>query len=325
MVEIVTRKPTKNLPAIGEPARRRVRSAIDLWLAGFASEATRRAYRGEIDAFAAFGAQGDTDTAMAAFLALSDFQAHATVDAWRAAKLEQKLSPASVNRSMSALNSFTASARRHGLTQLRLEARGVKSQAYRDTRGPGLEGVRDMLALAEARPDRHRATRDAAIVMLAFGLGLRRGEIVAIDIADIDLAAGTLAIMGKGRLEKEKLTVPAEVKDALGNWLHYRRATDPAAPVFIGLSRASRGDGRLTGDGLLRIIAGLGERVGIRARPHGLRHAAVTEALNAFGGDFRKVRSFSRHASLETVRKYDDSRADHAGQVSKALAAILKT
>jgi hypothetical protein len=55
----------------------------------------------------------------------------------------------------------------------------------------------------------------------------------------------------------------------------------------------------------------------------GLRHTAITAALDAFNGDYRKTRAFSRHASLDTVRRYDDNRADHAGQVAYALDAIL--
>jgi integrase/recombinase XerC len=54
-----------------------------------------------------------------------------------------------------------------------------------------------------------------------------------------------------------------------------------------------------------------------------LRHTAITAALDAFNGDYRKTRAFSRHASLDTVRRYDDNRADHAGQVAQALDAIL--
>ena len=49
----------------------------------------------------------------------------------------------------------------------------------------------------------------------------------------------------------------------------------------------------------------------------------VTEALNVFSGDYRKVRAFSRHSSLDIVRRYDDNRADHGGQVAAALSAIV--
>jgi integrase/recombinase XerC len=66
----------------------------------------------------------------------------------------------------------------------------------------------------------------------------------------------------------------------------------------------------------------LGGKAGITARPHGLRHTAITAELDSFGGDYRKARAFSRHASLETVRRYDDNRADHAGQVAAVVDGL---
>ena len=68
------------------------------------------------------------------------------------------------------------------------------------------------------------------------------------------------------------------------------------------------------------MVRQLGERAGIRARPHGLRHAAVTAALDAFAGDVRKVAKFSRHRDLNTLTRYDDARRDDAGEVSRRLA-----
>jgi integrase/recombinase XerC len=63
----------------------------------------------------------------------------------------------------------------------------------------------------------------------------------------------------------------------------------------------------------------------VTARPHGLRHAAVTAAFDVFGGDFRKVRAFPRCANLDTVSRYDDSRAEHTGKVAAALSAFSKS
>ncbi len=300
----------------------KVRGALDLWLSGFSSQNTRRAYRKEIEAFAASAGRDDVAEAVAHFLALEDGQAHAVADAWRARKLEDGLSPASINRSMSTLNSLVASARRHGLTALRLEAKGVKSKAYRDTKGPGVCGVQSMLAIAnEQSPE--KAARDAAIIRIAYGLGLRRGEIESLDIGHLDLAAGTLFVLGKGRTEREPMTLPLNTKQALEAWLAVRGADDRAAPLFIAMDRNSHGE-RLSGSGIYHIIRSqLGVRAGISARPHGLRHSAITSALDAFNGDYRKTRAFSRHASLDTVRRYDDNRADHAGQVAAALDSIL--
>jgi integrase/recombinase XerC len=318
---IETLSPYRNL-TVPAATVEKVRSAVDLWLSGFSSENTRRAYAREISSFAAFAGREDVAEAVAHFLSLQDGQAHAVADAWRARKLEGSLSPASINRSMAALNSLVASARRHGLTALRLEAKGVKSKAYRDTKGPGVRGVQNMLAAAHDQAP-EKAARDAAIIRLAYGLGLRRGEIESLDIGHLDLAAGTLSVLGKGRTEREPMTIPVNVKSALEAWLAFRGTEDKAAPLFVALDRASFGE-RLAANGIYHIIrAQLGERAGVKARPHGLRHTAITAALDAFNGDYRKTRAFSRHASLDTVRRYDDNRADHAGQVAAALDSIL--
>ena len=64
-----------------------VTTALDLWLSGFASENTRRAYRKEIEAFAAFAGWDDVAEAVTHFLALEDGPAHAVADRWRAEKI----------------------------------------------------------------------------------------------------------------------------------------------------------------------------------------------------------------------------------------------
>jgi integrase/recombinase XerC len=302
-------------------SQRNARNALALWLAGYRSENTRRAYARETEAFAAFTRHRDATEAVAAFLALDDGPAHAIADAWRTAKLAKGLSPAAINRSMAALNSLVASARRHGFTTLRLEAKGERSQSYRDTKGPGLQGIQSMLTSAR-KQDRRKAARDEAIIRLAFGLGLRRGEIAELNVAHVDLDGDRLSIMGKGRAERELLTLPSEVKKAIERWLALRNSVEPETPLFVSLS-SGMPEGRISGAGVYHLITTLGQRVGVKARPHGLRHTAVTEALNVFSGDYRKVRAFSRHTSLDIVRRYDDNRADHGGQVAAALSSIV--
>ncbi|HVT40002.1 MAG TPA: hypothetical protein VHE78_13215 [Gemmatimonadaceae bacterium] len=53
---------------------------------------------------------------------------------------------------------------------------------------------------------------------------------------------------------------------------------------------------------------------------HGLRHAAITHALDVCAGDVRKVQKFSRHRDLRTLTVYDDNRQDVAGEVAKLVA-----
>jgi integrase/recombinase XerC len=184
--------------------------------------------------------------------------------------------------------------------------------------------VQAILAVATNHKRPKKAARDAAIIRLAYGLGLRRGEIAGLNIGHCDLLSERLHVLGKGRSEREAMTVPANVKQALSAWLSVRGADAPEAPLFIALDNHSRGASkRLTGAGIFHVVRELGKQAGLRVRPHGLRHTAITAALDAFNGDYRKTRAFSRHASLDTVRRYDDNRADHAGQVAHALDAIL--
>jgi integrase/recombinase XerC len=170
-----------------------------------------------------------------------------------------------------------------------------------------------------------KAARDTAIIRLAYSLGLRHGEIASLNISHVELEAGTLFVLGKGRTEREPMTMPANVKSALASWLALRGSDAPDAPLFISLDNASRGK-RISGAGIYHVIHDqLGVRAGIEARPHGIRHTAITAALDSFNGDYRLVRSFSRHASLQTIARYDDNRNDGAGRVAKALDLILGT
>lgn len=149
-VEAVADRHSLAIPDNGRNAR----TVLDLWLAGYRSENARRAYRREIETYATFTKHYVAAEAVSAFIALGDGPAHAIADAWRTAKLAKGLSPAAINRSMAALNSMVASARRHGFTTLRLEAKGKRSQSYRDTKR------QDLTAFSSCSP--RRASRNGA-------------------------------------------------------------------------------------------------------------------------------------------------------------------
>lgn len=126
----------------------------------------------------------------------------------------------------------------------------------------------------ERRGDK-KALRDRAVLRLLYDLGLRRSEVVGLDVDDLDLDAGTVAVLGKGRTQKSSLTLPGPTKEAIRQWLELRGME--LGPLFINFDRARKGC-RLTGTSLYRIVRSLGEQVGLRVRPHGLRHTAITEA-----------------------------------------------
>jgi integrase/recombinase XerC len=171
-------------------------------------------------------------------------------------------------------------------------------------------------AVVAGRPD---ALRDRAVVRLLADCALRRAEVLGLDVAHFDAAAGTVAVLGKGRAGREALTLPAPTRAALAAYLAtHPTPADPAAPLFPG----DGATGRLTGRTVARLVAraAAAGAVGRAVRPHGLRHAAITEALERTGGDVRRVAKFSRHKDLRTLTVYDDNRRDLGGEVAALVA-----
>lgn len=277
---------------------------------------TLQAYRQDLEDFRSFTKAATADEAARALLAHGPGAGNELALRYRASLVERGLAAATVNRRLAAVRSLVKLARTLGLISWALEVPSVKTEAYRDTRGPGRDGFRRLLEAAghEGR----KALRDRALLRLLHDLALRRGEVAHLDLEDVDLEAGTVSVLGKGRTGKVRLTLPDPTKAALVSWLE-ARGPEPG-PLFVNLDRAGKGE-RLTGRSLHRLVRDLGRRVGLVARPHGLRHAAITEALDLMGGNVRAVARFSRHRDLRVLNVYDDNRADLAGDVARLVAA----
>jgi integrase/recombinase XerC len=132
----------------------------------------------------------------------------------------------------------------------------------------------------------------------------------------VNLEQNTISVLGKGRTAKEPATLAPTTTRALAEWLAVR-GSEPG-PVFTNLDRG-HSRRRLSTTGIYDLVRELGDACGIRARPHGLRHAAITEALDR-GLDVRAVQRFSRHRDLRILLTYDDNRRDIAGDVARTIA-----
>jgi integrase/recombinase XerC len=147
-------------------------------------------------------------------------------------------------------------------------------------------------------------------------MALRRGEVVSLDLTHLDMEGGRLSIIGKGRTQRESLSIPTRVLASLRTWVEIRGSHD--GPLFTALDRGHHGH-RLDGSAVYRLVSELGEAVGLVTRPHGLRHAGITAALDKTNGNTRMVQRFSRHRSLETLSLYDDNRLDLGGEVARMV------
>ena len=170
------------------------------------------------------------------------------------------LQSATINRRLAAVRSLVKLAKTLGMVDWSLDIQNVKSEAYRDTKGPGKGGFRAMLQTLAARKTQ-KAVRDMAILRLLYDLALRTGEVVALNFVDVELGRGVIHVLGKGKTDKQQLSLPESTKTALTAWLEIR-GNEPGA-LFQSLDRVTKGH-RLTGIGIYKMVRALGETVGIK-------------------------------------------------------------
>jgi integrase len=293
---------------------------VEMVLAGLKDQ-TREGYRKDLSTLAGFlGLDGPAD-AVRRLLSLGRGEANAVAAAWLSEMDGRGLSPATVRRRFAAVSRVFKAGRRFGLTEVTPEAELPKTEPLRDTTGPGKRGWDRMLATAaaEAEAGRPEGGRDLAAVLLLHDRGLRRGELAAIDWpGDFDPQRPGVLILGKGKREKVWLTVSDRAADAVKAWVAIRG--DWPGPLFTRLDGAAKAPERLTGHGVNDLVKALARRAGLprTVRAHGLRHQAVTEALDG-GWSLRDTMVFSRHVDPRTVMAYDDRRKDVGGAIAKSL------
>jgi len=147
------------------------------------------------------------------------------------------------------------------------------------------------------------AVRDLAVLELLYASGIRVGELVALDVDDVDMARRVVRVFGKGRKERmAPYGVPAAT--ALGRWVDLGRPLLAQGMSGSALFLGARG-GRLDQRAVRRLVhARLVDVPGAPdTGPHGLRHTAATHLLEG-GADLRAVQEILGHASLSTTQLY---------------------
>ena len=158
--------------------------------------------------------------------------------------------------------------------------------------------------MEEPRSDTDAGQRDRAILETLYGLGLRRGECVRLDLGDVDLSAGTLLVRdGKGRKDR-LLPVPGRAAAALGVYLRDVRPRLVRDPREGALFLTAWWGKRLSEVSLSFLLRRHAAAAGIsKIHPHALRHACATHLLRG-GADVRHVQAILGHKKLETTGLY---------------------
>jgi integrase/recombinase XerC len=314
------------LPSLGEQSPAADFDVLAMLLRDKRSENTRKAYRQDVAHFFAvtYNAEPSPDV-LRRFFALSTPQMTAILLPYKARLIADGRTEATINRRLSAIKSLLKMARRVGLTAANpAEALDYeKIRPYRDTRGISAEQAKMLLRLPDKTTPKGR--RDYALLLLLLENALRRAEVCGADVGDFAVEEFQLSIRGKGQgTQKQAVTLSRRCVQAIQNTLTDREDVTVSAPLFVNHSPAYAGR-RLTDSGLYAVVRGYAEQAGFEKplSPHRLRHTAITMALDASGGDIRKVQRLSRHVKMETLRIYDDNRQDLQGEMTQALSRLL--
>ena len=294
-----------------------LREALQRWLAelsavGGRAPKTVNAYRTDVSGFLAFlqAHLGD-----AAGIVVLGKLATRDMRAWMAHERGRGVSARSLARSLSAVKNFVGwVAEREGFdpsTLLMTRSPRFKNKLPRPLDVSAARAMIDTVEL-QATTD-WVARRDAAVVTLLYGCGLRISEALALTGDALPLG-DVMRIVGKGGKERIVPVIPAARRtiDIYAESCPFD--LDGAVPLFRGV-RGGTLNPRLVQKVMEKARAQLG--LPATATPHAMRHSFATHLLNA-GGDLRSIQELLGHASLSTTQAYTAVDAARLMEVYKA-------
>lgn len=241
--------------------------------------------------------------------------------AFFARQYEEGRSPASAARRLAAIRTFVRFLRREG--RIDQDAASLLATPRAEHKIPKHLDVGEAARVVEM-PDitQPLGRRDRAILELFYASGLRLGELVGLDLEDVNLSERRVRVLGKGR--KERLVpfnraaadaIRAYLRDRLMLVQEARGAAPPTRdagrrphhkghgardPLFVN----ARG-GRLTPRSVHRLVSRYVRQARARLAigPHGLRHSFATHLLER-GADLRTIQELLGHARLSTTQRY---------------------
>ena len=279
----------------------------ELWLAAERGLAlnSRMAYRRDLARYAQFLRQAG----IATLDHIGEPTVAAYVDHLRSLRDDEgqpALAPASIARGLVAVRSF------HRFLVSEGVARTDPSEDVGAPRVPqgipkALEEFEVVTLLSAVTGTDALAQRDRAILEMLYATGARISELVGLDLDAIDLEDSNVRVLGKG--SKERLVpIGRAARASLAEYLRHGRLQLRTSRALVNSSNAvflnARG-GRLTRQGIWKIVRAAGDRVGLgdRLTPHVLRHSCATHMLNN-GADIRVVQELLGHASVSTTQVY---------------------
>lgn len=251
------------------------------------SPATIKSYRSDLQLLA-------QDVATTKELTLSSLRA------WLAKAVAEGKSKATLARRTASVKGFSAWLVKQGELDRDVAARLVTPKAGRHLPRVLAQKEAGELVGNAVSEDEVQFARDSAILELMYAAGVRIGELVGLDVGDVDVAKRTAKVTGKGNKQR-MVPFGAAAADALSQWITVRGELAQAeeSALFVGV-RGRRIDPRQ----VRRVVERAAAVTGVSdLTPHGLRHSAATHMLEG-GADLRIVQELLGHSSLQTTQIY---------------------
>jgi len=221
------------------------------------------------------------------------------------AVLAERYSPNMANKCLAALRGAMKATFRLGLIDSDSLARAIDIKRVRGERAAksrSLDSNEITRLVTACHQTSALGVRNTAIVTIGFGCGLRRAELVGLNVADVLEHGKALRILDKGN--KERLVyLPDGATAHLAAWLAHRGHQD--GPLFCAVNRSKLNPRRLTEQTVYDVLQSLAEKANLgHVAPHDLRRSFVSTLLDN-GVPLSTVSAMAGHADVSTTARYD--------------------
>lgn len=274
-----------------------------VYLASLPSITGRRGIERALDLIALTLTSGECDRLTMPWQKIR-FKDAAAIRAW----LVNQYSPATVNHALCALRGVLKAAWQLG--QISAETYQAAA-AVKSVRGSVIPAGRELspgelaaLMAACEKDTTIAGARDAAIIALMYSCGMRREEVVTINLADYEPENGKLIIKGKGSKERTAYLTNGALY-AMADWLPIRGSETGALFLAINKGGKIRPGAKMTNQAIYNLLAKRAIEAGVKDfSPHDMRRTFVSDLLDA-GADISTVSKMAGHASINTTARYD--------------------
>lgn len=223
-------------------------------------------------------------------------------------KLADKYQPATANKMLAALRGVLLQCSKLGLMSFEDYRRAVAFKPVQGTRvqkGRALSEEEIGEIFRSMDMDTVSGARDAAMVAVLYGSGLRRSEATGLKVGDVNFEERALLVHGKGNKER-KVYFDEGVFQALKHWMSVRGEGGSDEPLLLPVDMMGNAYlRRMSDQAVRRRLEWIGKKLSLKAfSPHDLRRTFITRLLDK-GVDIGTAQKLAGHSQVTTTQKYD--------------------